>query len=774
MIYTSTQRYSIQAKMTTFHLFLLLVILIYVYSDSLHPRRPATEEEFLKLGHHERTKDYHEMNHKLNALHEKRHWKAWNLNNSLVEERYKVFLQNYKLQNPLKRKRPPNILIIFADDLGYGDLSVQPFVKDLDSSTWPCCEGGILTPNLERMAQKGTIATNFHSASPVCSPSRVAMMTGLHSWRLGALNAFELGRDLSQRNGFLPQIYATIPEIFRDQGYKTLHSGKWHLGGMREEYRVDRVYHDKCTYPSPNQAGFDEYCSELDGPESPRYTFLLRNSILHSQGHRHLLKDDIPMPMIDNPPDQQNVLSDHEAGNAIRYIKYHQKYFPEQPWYIQVWFNAPHGPWEVLNSGQEVYNERYGKSHDYWEKYSCTKDEKLVDQQRWQYKTMVSAMDRSIGKLLTTIEELGLEDDTLIIFTSDNGPENGAGTPGPYRGGKRSLLEGGIRIPAIFQWPGVIPKHSITTAWGAITDIFATVLDAAGINKPVDLHLDSISYLPSLTKAINIDKLITYYQEHHSKEKQKDKEKSSKAYSTSEFQAVLRELNRLEHHSHHHHHHHYEEPKQNLSISPSLDHDNNQYMNSKFGSNGVSLWPGNDLTKERVFLWHYDGDPYDGRESRYQSAAFYHELKIISSNPNVCVDRIYDLRHDPYEQHSLISQPFRCAISMQHFGSDSYKSALDQQIIRKHCQDMPSSSTSTSNLDSCVENYVTSMVARIAIMYPRLVAFVKHGNYAHQEYMNHDKEHVTCDVPSLNQTKRLKYISSEKCLEEYKCSLPEY
>lgn len=297
----------------------------------------------------------------------------------------------------------------------------------------------MLTPNLQRMASQGTIATNFHSASPVCSPSRVSMMTGLYPWRLGATFAFELGRDLSQRNLYLPQTYASTPALFRNAGYKTLHSGKWHLGGMREEYRVDRVYHDKCSYPSPNQHGFDEYISELDGPESPRYTFLLGNSILHSKGHRHLLRDDIPMPKIDDPKGRQNTLSDHEAGNAIKYIKYHQKNFPTQPWFVQVWFNAPHGPWEVLDSGQEVYNQHYEKEHNYWRKYQC-KDGIMEETRTWQYKTMISAMDRSIGRLLDTINSLGIEKDTLIVFTSDNGPEAGAGTAGPYRGIKRSLL----------------------------------------------------------------------------------------------------------------------------------------------------------------------------------------------------------------------------------------------------------------------------------------------------------------------------------------------
>jgi N-acetylgalactosamine-6-sulfatase len=124
-------------------------------------------------------------------------------------------------------KKFPNILFIMADDLGYGDLSVPPFLSNnYVPKNFPCTEGGILTPNLEKMAKKGMIMSNFHSASPVCSPSRVAVMTGLYPWRLDALNAFELGQtDLSQRNGFLPQI-PTGAEIFREAGYYTAHSGR--------------------------------------------------------------------------------------------------------------------------------------------------------------------------------------------------------------------------------------------------------------------------------------------------------------------------------------------------------------------------------------------------------------------------------------------------------------------------------------------------------------------------------------------------------------------
>jgi arylsulfatase A-like enzyme len=330
-------------------------------------------------------------------------------------------------------------------------------------------------------------------------------MTGVSPWRLGALNAFELGQDLSQRNGFLPQV-TTIAEILRENGYYTFLSGKWHLGGMREEFRVDRVNHSSCQNPGPSQHGYEEYISELDGPESPRYTFnliessdTLRADNLHTHGHRYLYRDDIPVPLEDgnrgflspwptnkeysypsvpgtlkayeelssryypfkgdpnpNPrdPSHQYVLSDREAMDALEFMRRHQAAEPDQPWFVEVSFNAPHGPWERLDAGENVYDEMLGVSKSHWDGHKCTwrgHEEKLVGTKLWKYKTMISAMDRSLGLLLSGLEELGLEKDTFVIFTSDNGPEQGAGTAGRYKQSKRSLQEGGIRVPAFFQ-----------------------------------------------------------------------------------------------------------------------------------------------------------------------------------------------------------------------------------------------------------------------------------------------------------------------------------
>ncbi len=271
-----------------------------VSGDAWNPVKYPDEESFWRAKTHERSMTVKEMEDKINVIRKRRGYRPWDESNPIVSSTLKQYSNSTGKSKLLPfpwsffaeclslchlSVRRPNILFVLTDDLGYGDLSVEPFVQPFEESKFPCTEGGILTPQLERMAKNGVILTNYHASAPVCSPARASIMTGLYPWRMTAMNAFELGRDPMQRNNFLPQI-PTIAEMLRQAGYYTVHSGKWHLGGMREELRRDRAYHDRCSRPSPNQHGFEEYISELDGPESPRYTFFLRHNCLHTKGER--------------------------------------------------------------------------------------------------------------------------------------------------------------------------------------------------------------------------------------------------------------------------------------------------------------------------------------------------------------------------------------------------------------------------------------------------------------------------------------------------------
>lgn len=795
--------------------FFCLLLLATVQSDARNPRRPPTEEAFLAMGHHEKAGTSADMETKIGTIKKRRKWDPWDLSNPIVAESLKKTQKAYEQQmsssvpnalnsnsnvnttkqqahqhavlqtlstkrGPSRATKLPNILLIVADDLGYGDLSVPPFIHSTSSDylkNFPCVEGGILTPNLEKMASRGTIMTNFHSASPVCSPSRVAIMTGLYPWRLGAMNAFELGRDLSQRNGFLPQV-PTIPEIFREAGYYTAHSGKWHLGGMREECRVDRAYKDNCKRPSPNQHGFEEYTSALDGPESPRYTFLLRESSLHSMGHRHLIKDDVPVPMPPKGTQQHYVLSDREAEDAIKIMKDAKTNEKRvgQPWYIQVWFNAPHGPWEVLPAGEKAYKLKYNVS-DY-SSMKCTDHEgrthDLYEGQQWRYKTMVTAMDRSIGKLLDAVKELGEEENTLIVFTSDNGNEMGAGSAGPYKDGKRSLHEGGVRVPAFFQWIGTIPANTQLHTFGATTDLMATFLEAAGLQKPSGLRHDGVSLLSILT-GVELDGKKKHHN-HHKLEKQgfiTHKTNNSTTRSKMITSPLSKDVN-----------------ASTISISSISDINSvstnvtkdtvNINTNASLSVNATShrrrlaatttTTTATSATMEdysplhsRVYLWHKDTDPYS-RDQRVQSAGYFEDLKVMSSTNQGCVDRVYDLRHDPYEQRNLVVPNKGCIVRFGSHDLHNMEALIDRNAAKSHCKMLDAT--------ACLAKYHRSVITKMQVIMPKLTAFAKYGNQPMIDYMKRDN--AFCAVPTIGQVPLINFEHKPGCGRSGECSIPDY
>lgn len=415
-------------------------------------------------------------------------------------------IEDHKKDSNHKNNEPVNILLILADDLGYGDTSVKPFVGS-----------GIKTPELEKMAMKGTIMSNFHTAAATCSPTRASILTGLYPWRLGIKGVFEYGTKQHNRDDWLPSI-PTAALIFNSANYMTKHSGKWHLAGMRlDDYNL-RTYNNnsRCPHAGPNQLGFNEYVSLLDGPGAPRQNFLQINSVLYSKGCEHLLKNDVMLTAKDKAYDNE-FLSDCEVRHAIRMMN--ESITMKKPFYSQVWFHNPHGPWEELPGFQYLYPDRPAPiealpdcANDEAAQY-CKIDRKSIknrgkDRAMTKYRTMVSAMDRSIGKLLTAVRNFGIEKNTLIVFLSDNGPENGYGLTGGLRMRKRYLYEGGICVPAIFQWVGTIPAGRVINNFGITTDLLPTFLDAARIVPPKNVYLDGLSLLPELIGRRNARKIL--------------------------------------------------------------------------------------------------------------------------------------------------------------------------------------------------------------------------------------------------------------------------
>lgn len=824
-----------------------------VNADALHPIRHDTEEAFFKAKSHERTMNSKEMAEKIKKMRDRRKHKTWDPSNPSVVSAiaHPPIYQDSSLTNRTKR---PNILFMLADDLGYGDLSVYPFVQEFNAKEFPCTEGGILSPNLERMAANGITMTNFHSAAPVCSPARAAIMTGLYSWRVNAMNAFELGKDMSQRNGFLPQI-PTIAELLREEGYYTIHSGKWHLGGMREELRLERANKDQCSRPSPNQHGFEEYISELDGPESPRYTFLLRNANLHTQGHRHLIADDIPVP---TPTDNTaTVLSDREAQDALDLISLHSKKHPDQPWFAQIWFNAPHGPWEILKTGEEIYSKHYNRTSSYWEGVKCPyqgKDYPLYSQ-NWFYKTMVSAMDTSIGRVLDTINSLNLDRETLIIFTSDNGNELGAGTGGIFKDGKRSLMEGGIRIPTIMQWIGTIPARSYSSYFAGHTDLLPTCLEVAGIDLNHEnknkhskrkLFFDGVSILPALTRALpsptNLQDLLQpkYHVSHgqvpgdkeirerlarhwqrypellppvarpqsgnHTstiststsrRDRRRDRRRRLETSNTNNNK--LRQNQQMAKHrigipqhppSHHSPTQQHRQPPPPPPPSEPVEHQDETAVTAitTGNSSSSSVHKGHSLglahvpPTNRIFLWHKDTDPYRAQEQRQQAGGYFETVKILTSGPRHCIDRIFDLAADPFEHRNLLKGPYttvhNCRLSIASVDVNMIRSALthgdlDSNVIVSHCK--LSDSSAEDDKELCKVHYINILTAKIMTIIRKLLPFVRDGKRGHDKYMSETADKATCTVPVASMIEPLDYLTDKGCeSHRFGCSEPEY
>ena len=339
-------------------------------------------------------------------------------------------------------KRPPNIVLILTDDLGWGD---------------PRCYGHpyIKTPNLDRLAKQGTMFTQFYVNNPVCSPSRTAFMTGHFPARHRVHQHFarpEQNRARGMPN-WLDADVATVTDVLRRCGYATAHFGKWHLcGGWSKDA------------PTPAAYGIDEHRTvNSSGPGFKQQKdpyFRARSTGLF-------------------------------VDEALRFIEKHK----DRPFYVNLWTLVPHATLKPTPEELKVY-ERLTVDKDvfkgYMRKYAAGAPK--LDAQMRVYAAAVTGMDKAIGRLLDELDRMRLSDDTLVFFTSDNGPEDyhvrnarnaGMGSPGPFRGRKRSIYEGGVRTSCIVRWPGHVPagrvdEQSVITG----VDFLPTMCKLAGAEMP--------------------------------------------------------------------------------------------------------------------------------------------------------------------------------------------------------------------------------------------------------------------------------------------------
>ena len=344
--------------------------------------------------------------------------------------------------------RPPNIVFIMADDLGYADVS---------------CYGrpDLSTPNIDRLAAAGVRFLQAYANSAVCSATRTALITGRYQYRL----PIGLEEPLAGRDVGLPPEHPTLPSLLKKAGYGTTLVGKWHLGVLPRF--------------GPLQSGYEHFYGFRTGAVD-YYT--------HSAGSRIAAVPDSQQGDLwddDVPVHQMGYLTDLLGSRAVDAVNGYAK--SGRPFLLSLHFNAPHWPWEA--PGDEAESERLrGKA--------------LFDIDGGTQKTyqqMIRQMDLQIGRVLQALDANGLRENTLVIFTSDNGGERFADT-WPFTGRKTELLEGGLRIPAVVSWPARIPRGRTTEQVAITMDWMPTLLSAARTAPDPAFAPDGINLLPLLTQ----------------------------------------------------------------------------------------------------------------------------------------------------------------------------------------------------------------------------------------------------------------------------------
>jgi len=375
------------------------------------------------------------------------------------------------------KNRPMNVVFIVADDLGWSDTTLYGTTKLYR------------TPNLERLAQRGLVFTRAYSASPLCSPTRAAILTGLSPARTGitapnchlpqVVLAAKPGKAAPpNKHAIVPQpvtrlnsTYPTLAKTLKQAGYATGHFGKWHLGP---------------TPYSPLQHGFDVDLPHHPGP-GPAGSYIAPWKF----------KDFDHDPQV---PDQH--IEDRMAAEAAAFMEQHQ----ERPFFLNYWMFSVHAPFDAKQALIKKYRGLVQADDD---------------QRCPTYAAMIESMDDAVGTLLDTIDRLGLAENTLVIFTSDNGGNmynEVEGIPptsnAPLRGGKASMFEGGTRVPCIVVWPNVTRAGTRTDAMLQSEDFYPTLIEGLSLSAETNQRFDGVSLMPVLRGESFADRAIFQYFPH--------------------------------------------------------------------------------------------------------------------------------------------------------------------------------------------------------------------------------------------------------------------
>lgn len=340
--------------------------------------------------------------------------------------------------------RTPNIIVFYADDMGYGDVG---------------CFGAryIRTTHIDALAEAGTRLTDYYSAAPICAPSRASLLTGRYFTRIGMSTEKNIPSAMNEPGISTDEI--TIAELVRPRGYATAAFGKWHLGSTYET--------------QPNAQGFDFFLghhascidpfSHMYYASTPYYHDLYRNRDEVFEGGHHM--------------------TDLITRETVRFIRENR----EQPFLVYVSYNTPHYPM--------VSQDRFVRMYSH------------LPMPRRIHAALVAGIDESIGQIMSELQRQALVQDTFVYFSSDNGAADpsdrgeGGGSNAPFREYKRSLFEGGIRMPAIVSWPGQIPAGEARSQLAIAMDLVPTVAEITRAELPPDRILDGQSWMPFLQNA---------------------------------------------------------------------------------------------------------------------------------------------------------------------------------------------------------------------------------------------------------------------------------
>ncbi|MBT7168026.1 MAG: sulfatase [Porticoccaceae bacterium] len=385
-----------------------------------------------------------------------------------------------------KGDRPPNIILIVADDLGYNDISTFG--------------GGLIeTPNIDQLAAGGAVFTQSYSGASTCAPSRAMMMTGRYPTRTGfeftptpagmgkMVNSISQQMDNNLPPGFydealeathpvyelkgLPAEEVTVAEILKTGGYYTAHVGKWHLG--------------RANGMAPHQQGFDDSLLMASGLYLPEDDPNVVNAKLSFDPIDPFLWAAMIYANSFNSGDAdrfkpKGYLTDYWTDESVNVIKANKN----RPFFLYLAHWGPHTPLQATREDYEAVGD-------------------IKPHRKRVYAGMVRAIDRSVGRILETLEEEGLSDNTVVIFTSDNGGAGYIGIPEvnqPFRGWKITMFEGGLRVPMMIKWPSKIAGGTVVETPVAHIDVMPTIVAAAGASQPTGVIIDGLDVLPLAIK----------------------------------------------------------------------------------------------------------------------------------------------------------------------------------------------------------------------------------------------------------------------------------